>query len=128
MYPWFTVISAVVQIGSTIFRSECSDTRKVFAPAVPQSVKAAAKKSAIVFREREAMSPPSPCGAMVPAGSPAPAAAAQQLPLYDWLFFSTFQNTGAGVVRTPSIFLRAAAGRYHWPRKRCVVTSVSRFL
>ena len=28
----------------------------------------------------------------------------------DWLFFSTFQNTGAGVIGMPSMFLRVAAG------------------
>jgi hypothetical protein len=30
--------------------------------------------------------------------------------LQDWLFFSTFQNTGAGAVGMPSMFLRVAAG------------------
>ena len=29
MLPWWVVISAVVQIGSTILRSECSDTLSV---------------------------------------------------------------------------------------------------
>src|SRR6185295_13454630 len=46
---------------------------------------------------------------------------------YDWLFFSTFQNTGAGAVGMPSMFLRVAAAEYHCPRNRWVVTSVLRF-
>src|SRR3954453_7455242 len=71
MYPWFTVISAVVQIGSTIFRSECIAARSVFAPAAPQKASAAAKTKAMILRERDAMTPPSPCGPMVPACPPA---------------------------------------------------------
>src|SRR4029077_11322050 len=112
MYPWFTVISAVVHTGSTILRSECSETRSVFAPADPPSVNAAAKMSAADFSKRETMSRPPPLPRNGPAGSPARGAAVVSI-RYDWLFFSTFQNTGAGVLRTPSMFLRAAAGRYH---------------
>ncbi len=66
-------------------------------------------------------------GAMVPAQIAGAGKAPALDTLYDWLFFSMFQNTGAGVLKMPSMFLRTAAGRYHWPRNRCVVISVLRF-
>src|SRR5207302_6175178 len=51
----------VVQTGSTILRSECSETRSVFALTIAPNVSTAAKTSAMIFREREAIVPPSPC-------------------------------------------------------------------
>ena len=96
----------MVQIGSTIFRSECGATRSVFAAAPRVHSARERQRDGDMLQQREAMTLLRASRRIVGArATPAPHAPART-PRHDWLFFSTFQNTGAGAVGMPSMFLR----------------------
>src|SRR5262245_12132847 len=52
MYPWFRTMYAVVQIGSTILRSECMTTRSTVSDAAAGPAKSASTRDVTTTRTR----------------------------------------------------------------------------